>query len=347
MTHYTARRPSSRDRQPSRAIAWTGRSPPWSPPRPPHPTFLARMSELNLRVVHVYGLTETYGPNTVCARPGRLARDSARAARQIPGAPGSGIHLVRSSACGRRGHEATSPRTGDDGRGDHARQYCHVRLLRGPAVRSKAFAAAGFTPATSPCGIPTEHRAARPGQRHHHFRRREHLHHRGRTDISAYPGVLECAVIGVPDAHWGETAEGVRRRSTTPPRRHPSTSSRSAASGSPTTSVPTRSYSGALPKTSTGKIQKFVLREPRVGRPGQADRRGIAHQAPLTLMPAALQAHRVRKHAAHQLSATTRIGHRRNLPARWRQCPDDPDFVVLADPNGNRLCVVDLSHEHG
>ncbi len=64
-------------------------------------------------------------------------------------------------------------------------------------------------------------------------------------------------------------------------------------------------------------------------------------------MPAALQAHRVRKHAAHQLSATTRIGHRRNLPARWRQCPDDPDFVVLADPNGNRLCVVDLSHEHG
>src|SRR5579864_5515613 len=33
---------------------------------PPSPTLLARMSELNFRIVHVYGLTETYGPITVC-----------------------------------------------------------------------------------------------------------------------------------------------------------------------------------------------------------------------------------------------------------------------------------------
>src|SRR5262245_57878070 len=33
---------------------------------PPSPTLLARLSELNFRVVHVYGLTETYGPTTVC-----------------------------------------------------------------------------------------------------------------------------------------------------------------------------------------------------------------------------------------------------------------------------------------
>jgi hypothetical protein len=32
---------------------------------PPSPTLLARMSELNLKVVHVCGLTETYGPITV------------------------------------------------------------------------------------------------------------------------------------------------------------------------------------------------------------------------------------------------------------------------------------------
>src|SRR4051794_34689367 len=34
---------------------------------PPSPTLFARMAELNFRVVHVYGLTETYGPITVCA----------------------------------------------------------------------------------------------------------------------------------------------------------------------------------------------------------------------------------------------------------------------------------------
>ncbi|MEV4750605.1 VOC family protein [Streptosporangium amethystogenes subsp. fukuiense] len=28
----------------------------------------------------------------------------------------------------------------------------------------------------------------------------------------------------------------------------------------------------------------------------------------------------------------------------WDLYPDDPDFVVLADPEGNVFCVVDLSH---
>ena len=31
----------------------------------------------------------------------------------------------------------------------------------------------------------------------------------------------------------------------------------------------------------------------------------------------------------------------------WDSYPDDPDFVVLADPDGNRFCVVDLSHDAG
>jgi len=26
--------------------------------------------------------------------------------------------------------------------------------------------------------------------------------------------------------------------------------------------------------------------------------------------------------------------------------PDDPDFIVLADTEGNRFCIVDLGHEH-
>jgi catechol 2,3-dioxygenase-like lactoylglutathione lyase family enzyme len=30
----------------------------------------------------------------------------------------------------------------------------------------------------------------------------------------------------------------------------------------------------------------------------------------------------------------------------WDSYPDDPDFVVLADPDGNRFCIVDLGHEY-
>ncbi len=28
----------------------------------------------------------------------------------------------------------------------------------------------------------------------------------------------------------------------------------------------------------------------------------------------------------------------------WDSYPDDPDFIVLADPDGNRFCIVDLGH---
>lgn len=30
----------------------------------------------------------------------------------------------------------------------------------------------------------------------------------------------------------------------------------------------------------------------------------------------------------------------------WDSYPDDPDFIVLADPDGNRFCIMDLSHDH-
>lgn len=30
----------------------------------------------------------------------------------------------------------------------------------------------------------------------------------------------------------------------------------------------------------------------------------------------------------------------------WDSYPDDPDFIVLADPDGNRFCIVDLAHEY-
>jgi catechol 2,3-dioxygenase-like lactoylglutathione lyase family enzyme len=31
----------------------------------------------------------------------------------------------------------------------------------------------------------------------------------------------------------------------------------------------------------------------------------------------------------------------------WDSYPEDPDFVVLADPDGNRFCIVDLGHAQG
>ena len=50
---------------------------------PPSPTVISRMTELGARIVHVYGLTETYGPYTVNERqPGEEALDPQERARR-------------------------------------------------------------------------------------------------------------------------------------------------------------------------------------------------------------------------------------------------------------------------
>jgi hypothetical protein len=52
-------------------------------------------------------------------------------------------------------------------------------------------------------------------------------------------------------------------------------------------------------------------------------------------------------HAADAAEQATEADRLVSLGARridWDSYPDDPDFVVLADPEGNRFCIVDLSH---
>jgi len=50
--------------------------------------------------------------------------------------------------------------------------------------------------------------------------------------------------------------------------------------------------------------------------------------------------------AAEQAQAVERLVSLGAERVDWDHYPEDPDFVVLADPEGNRFCVVDLSHEH-
>ena len=50
--------------------------------------------------------------------------------------------------------------------------------------------------------------------------------------------------------------------------------------------------------------------------------------------------------AAEQVSEVERLVALGAERVEWGRYPKDPDFVVLADPEGNRFCVVDLRHEH-
>jgi catechol 2,3-dioxygenase-like lactoylglutathione lyase family enzyme len=49
--------------------------------------------------------------------------------------------------------------------------------------------------------------------------------------------------------------------------------------------------------------------------------------------------------AAEQRAEVTRLVALGAELVDWDSYPEDPDFVVLADPDGNRFCVVDLSHD--
>ncbi|MCC5580860.1 VOC family protein [Microtetraspora sp. AC03309] len=48
--------------------------------------------------------------------------------------------------------------------------------------------------------------------------------------------------------------------------------------------------------------------------------------------------------AAEQVAEVERLVSLGAQRVDWDRYPDDPDFVVLADPDGNRFCVIDTSH---
>lgn len=78
--------------------------------------------------------------------------------------------------------------------------------------------------------------------------------------VVSHPGVLECAVIAIPDEKWGEVPKAfvmIRPGSDVTPEEIINHCRERLARFK----VPKSVEFCELPKTSTGKVQKFVLRE--------------------------------------------------------------------------------------
>ena len=228
---------------------------------PPSPTLLARMAALNFRIVHVYGLTETYGPITVCpTQEGwqelpveRRAELLARQGQAYPSAD-----LVR----------VVDPEMRDIPR--DAATMGEV-VMRGNNVMSgyfaddaateKAFRGGWFHSGDLAVWHPDGNIELRDRSKDIIISGGENISSiEVEQTICAHPAVLECAVIGIPHERWGER-----------PKAFVTLNSEASASADEIIAFcrqrlahykcPDAIEFGPLPKTSTGKVQKFALRE--------------------------------------------------------------------------------------
>jgi fatty-acyl-CoA synthase len=228
---------------------------------PPSPTLLARMSELNFNVVHVYGLTETYGPITVSPeQEGWNELPIAERAR----------HLARQ---GQGYVSADLVRVVDGQMRDVARdgQTMGEVVMRGNNVMSgyfddeaatgKAFAGGWFHSGDLAVWHPDGNIELRDRGKDVIISGGENISSiEVEQAIAAHPAVLECAVIGVPHPHWGER-----------PKAFVTLNAGATATDQEIIAFcrerlahykcPDGIEFGPLPKTSTGKVQKFVLRD--------------------------------------------------------------------------------------
>jgi fatty-acyl-CoA synthase len=228
---------------------------------PPTPTLLGRMSELNFRIVHVYGLTETYGPITMCPEQEgwpelpveQRAKNLARQGQAYPSAD-----LVR---------------VVDADLNDVPRDGATMGevVMRGNNVMSGYFEDEGATAAAFAGGwfhsgdLAVWHP---DGNIELRDRGKDVIVSGGENissieveqAITAHPAVLECAVVGIPHPHWGER-----------PKAFVTLNEGSTATAEELMAFcrgrlahykcPDVIEFGPLPKTSTGKVQKFRLRD--------------------------------------------------------------------------------------
>ena len=172
---------------------------------PPSPTLLARLEELNFRVVHVYGLTETYGPITVSPEPDGFdeldAVGRARVlARQGQAYPTADLVRVVDE------HDADVARDGAT-MGEVVMRGNNVMLgyHDDPEGTALAFRGGWFHSGDLAVWHPDGTVELRDRAKDVIISGGENISTiEVEQALASHPAVLECAVVAVPHEHWGE-----------------------------------------------------------------------------------------------------------------------------------------------
>ena len=233
---------------------------------PPSPTIIARMEAMGAHVNHVYGLTEVYGPYTVCAWQTQwdaLPTDQRAAIRSRQG--------VAYTVC--QFMDVVDLQTGEsvprDGQtiGEVVMRGNVVMLgyYKDPEATEKAFRGGWFHSGDLAVMHPDNYIQIMDRQKDIIISGGENISTvEVENVIYRHPDVLEVAVVAMPDEKWGE----VPKAFVTPkPGANPDPGEIIAFCKESLArfKAPKAVEFIELPKTSTGKIQKFVLREKEWG----------------------------------------------------------------------------------
>jgi len=229
---------------------------------PPSPSLIESLGELGVALVHVYGLTETYGPHTVCEmQPGVADMSAAERARFMSR---QGVSYVI----------ADPTRVVDESMGDVDQDATAMGevVMRGNNVMKgyyenleateTAFRGGYFHSGDIAVWHPDNYIDLRDRSKDIIISGGENISTiEVERAIVSHPAVLECAVVAVPDEKWGERPKAfvtlMPGKSVEPKEIIEHVRSQLAHFKAPDEVE----IIEALPKTSTGKIQKFVLRE--------------------------------------------------------------------------------------
>ncbi len=229
---------------------------------PPPPAVIQKMEEAGFDVTHVYGLTESYGPATVCewkAEWDALALEPRAAQKARQGVP---YHVLDGLTVMDPTTMRETPRDGQTMGEVMMRGNIVMKgYLKNPTATEEALKGGWFH--TGDLGV------MHPDGYIQLKDRSKDIIISGGENISTievegvlyrHHAVLEAAVVAQPDEHWGETPcafvtlkDGAE-----------ATADEIIAfcrENLARFKVPKTVVFGPLPKTSTGKVQKYVLRE--------------------------------------------------------------------------------------
>ena len=220
------------------------------------------MTAMGFDITHVYGLTEVYGPATVCAKQSEwieldLAAQAEKNARQ-----GVRYHLQAGVSVMDPETMQAVPADGETmGEIMFRGNICMKGYLKNERATDEAFSGGWFHTGDLAVITPDGYVRIRDRSKDIIISGGENISSIEVEDaLYQHPAVLACAVVAAPDAKWGEVpcAFIETRAGVVVTKEDIIAHCKSLLAGF---KVPKLVVFKEIPKTSTGKIQKFLLRQ--------------------------------------------------------------------------------------